>query len=175
MFTIYKHVCTCYVHVHTFIYGHPGRAGYVTHLESWLVVRTRYAPIQVGTPHAMVLYHLVLLCSSTYILPQVRTSTYFLPQVRSTEYVLLKKMYLVRTEYRIHDKSTYLRLKVPWQTFRIAYQYVPVHSNYTGTGILFCQWGLYCISLISEGYILSTDSRWVRTLSSWFYCAPAGG
>ncbi len=36
-------------------------------------------------------------------------------------------MYLVRTEYRNHDKSMYFRLKV--QTFRVTYQYVPVRTS----------------------------------------------
>jgi hypothetical protein len=37
-------------------------------------------------------------------------------------------MYLVRTEYRKHDKSTYFRLEV--QTIRVTYQYVPVRTEY---------------------------------------------
>jgi hypothetical protein len=55
-------------------------------------------------------------------------------------------MYLVCTEYRLHDKTTYLRLKE--HTFRAVYQYVPVRTEY----ILF-RLILYRISLISEGYI----------------------
>ena len=71
-------------------------------------------------------YYLVLLCTSTYVLPRVRTwYVLFTPctyQVRTS----LIRTYSVRTEYRNHDKSTYLRFKV--HTFRVGtstYRYVP--------------------------------------------------
>ncbi len=55
-------------------------------------------------------------------------------------------MYLVCTNYILHDKSTYLRLNA--HTFRVVYQYVPVCTKYILSRLI-----LYRISLISEGYI----------------------
>ncbi len=69
-------------------------------------------------------------------------------------------MYLVRTEYRKHDKSTYFRLKV--QTFCVTYQYVPVRTEY----ILFCLL-LYRLFYISKGYIPGTCWLW---WSMYFWC-----
>jgi hypothetical protein len=54
----------------------------------------------------------------TYVLPQVRTHRDWYVLFTPSTYRLRtsqKLMYFVRTEYRIHDKSMYLRLKV--QTF----------------------------------------------------------
>ena len=76
-----------------------------------------------GSYSGTVSYHLLLLRLSTYFLSQVRTS-----QI---------SMYLVRTEYRKHDKSTY--------------QYVLVRTEY----ILFCLF-LYRLFFISKGYIPGT-------------------
>ena len=58
-------------------------------------------------------------------------------------------MYLVRTEYRKHDKSTYFRLKV--RTFCVTYQYVLVRTEY----ILICSFS-YRLFYISKGYIPGT-------------------
>lgn len=105
---------------------------------------------------SIVLYHLVLLCTSTYFLPHVRTKyvlfTSCTYQVRTSR----NSTYQVRTEYRKHDKSTYLRLKV--QTSRVGYQYVPVRTEY----VLFCLF-LYRFSFISRGYIPCTYRLWLST------------
>jgi hypothetical protein len=83
-----------------------------THLESWLVVRTRYNPVCTTLYSGIVLYRLVLLSLSMYFLSQVRTQyVLFTP---STYRVCTSQisMYSVRTKYRKQDKSTYFRLKV---------------------------------------------------------------
>ncbi len=77
-------------------------------------------------------------------------------------------MYLVRTEYRKHDKSTYFRLKV--QTFvshTSTYKYVL--STY-----FFAYSCTYFSSFWKGTYQVHADSGGVPTLGSWFYCAPAG-
>ncbi len=84
-----------------------------THLELWTAVRTRYEPVCTALYYAIVLFHLVLLCICTHWYKPFTLSTYSL---RTSQY----STYLVCTKYRIHDKSTFLRLKV--QTFQEAYQ-----------------------------------------------------
>ena len=88
---------------------------------------SRYTTCYGTVPPCSALLEYVLFTPSTYQYVLFTPSTYLAPstyQVRTSQ----KRMYLVRTEYRIHDKSTYLRLKV--QTFRVAYQYVPVCTKY---------------------------------------------
>ncbi len=69
----------------------------VRHLESWLVVRTRYNPVRTALYLSIVSYHLVLLRLSTYFLPQVRT--WYVLFIPSTYWVRTSQisMYLVRT------------------------------------------------------------------------------
>ncbi len=119
--------------------------------------------------HTMLSYCTDLYCSvlvltfypSTYWYVLFAPSTYLV-------HTFHLSMYLTCTEYILQNKSTYLRLKV--HTFWVVYQYVPVLTKYN---LLFLI--LYSIHLISEGYIrVHANSGWVRTLSSWFYCAPAG-
>ncbi len=91
----------------------------------------RYITCYSTVPPCTALYEYVLQVSSStptwstpayrYVLFTPSTSTY---RVRTSQI----SMFLVRTVYRIHDKSTYLRLKV--QTFRVAYQYEPVRTKY---------------------------------------------
>ena len=98
-----------------------------------------------GTYHAIVLYRLVLLCLSTYFYPSTYWYVLFAPSTYLVHTFHLS-MYLVCTECTLHNKSTYLRLKV--HTFRVVYQYVPVCTKYVYLFLI-----LYSISLISEGYI----------------------
>ncbi len=96
----------------------------------------------------IVLYRLVLLRLSTYFLLQVRIRyVLFIPstyRVRTSRI----SMYLVRTEYRNHDKSTCFRLQV--QTFHVTYQYIQVRTEY----ILLCLL-LYRLFVILKGYMLT--------------------
>ena len=66
-------------------------------------------------------------------------------------------MYLVRTEYRKHDKSTYFRLKV--RTFCVTYQYVLVRTKY----ILFCSFSYRFFTFRKGTYRVHADSGGVRT------------
>ncbi len=64
---------------------------------------------------------------------------------------------MVRTEYRIHDKSTYLRLNE--RTFQVAYQYVLISIKYilfaySCTTFLQFLTGTYVYILILAEYIL---------------------
>ncbi len=88
-------------------------------------------------------------------------STY---QVRTSQI----SMYLVRTEYRKHDKSAYFRLKVQTSmSYTSTYWYVL--STY------FFAYSCTDLSSFRKGtYLVHADSRGVRTFGSWFYCAPAG-
>jgi hypothetical protein len=87
-------------------------------------------------------FEYVLFIQSTYQYVLFTPSTY---QVHT----YVGSTYSVRTEYRIHDKSTYLRLKV--HTFRVTYRYEPVRIEY----ILFFLF-LYRFFFISKGYIQCT-------------------
>ena len=96
---LYKHVHTRLNHVYT-RYVYVYRLKFIN-MSSGIVNRLyvlgmyRYVP---STYHAMVLYHLVLLCSGMYFLPQVRTRyVLFCPctyKVRT-----LRKQYVLRTHW----------------------------------------------------------------------------
>ncbi len=98
---------------------------------SGIVNRSTYS-VRTGTSRYTTCYGTVPPCSALFEYVPFTPSTYqyilFTPSTYRVRSTSQKRMYLVRTEYRIHDKSTYLRLKV--QTFRVAYQYVPVRTEY---------------------------------------------
>ncbi len=94
-----------------------GETQAVTLVSSWIGRCSTYL-VRTGTCWYTTCYGTVPPCSALFeyvLLPKVRTSTYYLPYVR-IEYVLSNTV----------RKSTYLTLKV--QTFRVAYQYVPVRT-----------------------------------------------
>ncbi len=73
-------------------------------------------------------------------------------------------MYLVRTEYRNHDKSTYFRLK--HKLFVSHMTQIPVHAGTYRVHIFFCLF-LYRLFYISKGtYLVHADSGGVQTF--WF-------
>jgi hypothetical protein len=90
----------------------------VRHVTRYVLVLVtgRYTTCYGTVPPCSALFEYVLFSPSTYLYVLFTPCTY---QVRIFEY----STYSVRTEYRNHDKSTYLTLKL--QTFRVTYQYVP--------------------------------------------------
>ncbi len=114
----------------------------------------RYVPISSTVPACTALYRYVPFTPSMY------QYVLFTP---STDSVITSQnsKYSVRTEYRIHDKSTYLRLKVQTFQVRAAYQYVPVRTEY----ILLCYSCTYFSSFLKGTYTGSVHTNFGGVLA----------
>ena len=120
--------------------------------------------VQPGTYRLVLRYSIIPPCTAPfeYVLfsPQVRTR--YVPFTSSTYRVRTSQisMYLVRTEYRKHDKSTYFRLKVQlFVSHTSTYQYVL--STY------FCAYSCTDFSSFRKStYWVHADSGGVRTFGS---------